>query len=114
MIRFIKSIFGINSNTNNNIKVLDVSTFKQAVSKNKVQLIDVRTANEYNTGYIKKAKNIDVFSGKFTSEVNKLDKEKPVYVYCRSGGRSKRASKKIAALGFKEIYDLKGGILNYN
>lgn len=114
MIKFLKSLFGINSKTNNNIKVLDVPTFKTAVSKDKVQLIDVRTANEYNAGCIKKAKNIDIFSGKFTSEVNKLDKEKPVYVYCRSGGRSKRASKKIAALGFKEIYDLKGGILNYN
>ena len=114
MIKFLKSLFGINSNTNNNIKVLDVQTFKKAVTNKKVQLIDVRTANEYNAGFIKKAKNIDVFSGKFTSEVNKLDKEKPVYVYCRSGGRSKRATKKIVDLGFKEIYDLKGGILNYN
>lgn len=113
MIKLLKSLLGINPKTNNNINILEVPTFKQAVSNNKVQLIDVRTANEYNAGRIKKAKNIDIFSGKFTSEINKLDKEKPVYVYCRSGGRSKRASKTLSKLGFKEIYDLKGGILNY-
>ena len=113
MITILKYLFGINSETNNNIKVLDASTFKQAVSNKKVQLIDVRTANEYKSGCINKAKNIDVFSGKFTSEVEKLDKDKPVYLYCRSGARSKRASKKLSKLGFKEIYDLKGGILNY-
>ena len=114
MIKLLNSLFGINSKANNNINVLEVSVFKQAVSKNKVQLIDVRTANEYHANRIKKAKNIDIFSSKFTLEVNKLDKEKPVYVYCRSGGRSKRASKTLSKLGFKEIYDLKGGILNYN
>lgn len=114
MITILKYLFGINPETNNNIKILDASTFKQAVSKNKVQLIDVRTANEYSAGHIKKSKNIDIFSARFSSEIGKLDTEKPVYVYCRSGGRSKRASKKISKLGFTEIYDLKGGILNYN
>lgn len=112
MITILKYLFGINSETNNNIKVLDAFTFKQAVSNNKVQLIDVRMANEFNAGHIKKSRNIDIFSARFSSEVGKLNKEKPIYVYCKSGGRSKRASKKISKLGFKEIYDLKGGILN--
>lgn len=100
MLTFLSSIFGINTKTHNNIKVIDAQTFKKAVSNKKVQLIDVRTANEYNTGCIKNAKNIDIFSNKFILNVNKLDKEKPVYMYCRSGGRSKRASKKLAVLGF--------------
>ena len=114
MITLLKYLFGFNSKTNNNIKVLNVLAFKNAVSNKKVQLIDVRTVNEYKAGCINNAKNIDVFSGEFTSEANKLDKVKPVYLYCRSGARSKMASKKLSKLGFKEIYDLKGGILTYN
>jgi len=114
MFRFLSSIFGNNKPANTAIKVIDAKTFKKAISNKKVQLVDVRTANEYNAGAIKNAKNIDIFSNKFILNVNKLDKENPVYVYCRSGGRSKRASKKLAVLGFKEIYNLKGGILNYN
>ena len=43
-----------------------------------------------------------------------LDKEKPIAVYCKSGGRSGGASKLLLELGFKEIYDLEGGILNWN
>ena len=60
MITILKYLFGIKPETNNNIKILDASTFKQAVSKNKVQLIDVRTANEYNAGHIKKSKNLSL------------------------------------------------------
>lgn len=114
MLTFLKSIFSGNTNPNTSIKVLKTETFKKAISTPKVQLIDVRTLSEYNSGHIKKAKNIDIFSNTFLSEVSKLDKQQPVYVYCRSGARSKRASKKLAALGFNEIYDLKGGFLSYN
>lgn len=107
------SIFGVRSQPNNAIKVLEPQTFKDSISNKKVQLIDVRTSEEYKSGHIKNAANIDFYSGKFTTEFNKLDKEKPLYIYCRSGSRSKQTSNKLSAMGFKEIYDLKGGILNY-
>lgn len=47
-------------------------------------------------------------------QMEKLDKEKPVYIYCRSGGRSGKAAKQLADEGFTEIYDLDGGILEWN
>jgi rhodanese-related sulfurtransferase len=95
------------------IKVLDVVTYKKAIS-NDVQLVDVRTPKEYNEGFIKNAKNIDYFSDDFKENMKEFDKEKPLYLYCRSGGRSGKASKILKELGFKEIYDLKGGYLAWS
>ena len=110
----LSSIFGIKAQQNDAIKILDVQTFKDSISGKKVQLIDVRTPSEYNSGHIKDAKNIDFFSGKFNIEFNKLDKEKPVYIYCRSGSRSKQTANKLSAMGFKEIYDLRGGFMAWS
>lgn len=108
------SIFGMNAQQDETIKVLDVQTFKDSITTKNVQLIDVRTPDEYNSGHIKNSKNIDFFSDTFNVEFEKLDKEKPVYIYCKSGNRSGQSAIKLSAMGFKEIYDLKGGFLNYN
>lgn len=110
----LNCIFGKKSKKKTSIHLLDVATFKHAVSNTKVKLIDVRTAEEYSSGHIKNAQNIDFYSGKFNVEFEKLDKNDPVYIYCRSGGRSRQTADKLYAMGFKEIYDLKGGFLNYN
>ena len=107
------AIFGKKSLQNEFITVLSPEEFRMKVENKKVQLIDVRTPREFTSGHIKGAKNIDFFSGKFITSFNALKKDKPVYVYCRSGSRSRQTANKIANLGFKEIYDLKGGILNY-
>ncbi|MBP0904897.1 rhodanese-like domain-containing protein [Mariniflexile gromovii] len=98
---------------NSNIKVLEPAEFKNQISNHSVQLIDVRTADEYKSGHINNAKNIDFLSSSFVYKINKLNKKKPVYVYCKSGNRSNKASKQLAELGFTEIYDLKGGFLNW-
>jgi rhodanese-related sulfurtransferase len=111
---FFTALFGLNAQQNDAIKVLSSEAFKAKVENKEVQLIDVRTPNEFQSGHIKGAKNIDFYSGKFNEEFNKLDKNKPVYVYCRSGRRSRETAIKLAAMGFTEIYDLKGGILKYN
>lgn len=108
------SIVGVKAQQNEAYKILDVQTFKDSISNKKVQLIDVRTPEEYQSGHIKDAKNIDFYSGNFATEFNKLNKDNPVYIYCRSGSRSKQTGTKLSAMGFKEIYDLKGGILNYD
>jgi rhodanese-related sulfurtransferase len=110
---FFSKLFG-SSSTSNRGQVLTTAQFKEAISKGKVQLIDVRTAKEFNSGHIKGAKNIDFFnSNTFTAAFEKLNKDQPVYLYCRSGNRSSNAVKKIAQLGFKEIYDLQGGYMRW-
>ena len=106
-------LFGNNSVQDKPIKVLSPEEFKAKIQDKDVQLIDVRTPAEFEVGHIEGAKNIDFFSGKFNVEFDKLDKEKPVYIYCKSGNRSRQTANKLAERGFKEIYDLQGGILNY-
>ncbi len=107
------TIFGSKTPQNSAIKVLDILEFKAQTQNKNVQLIDVRTPNEFNSGHIKNSKNIDSASSNFNDEFSKLNKDQAVYVYCRSGARSRQCSNKLAAMGFTEIYDLKGGILNY-
>lgn len=75
-----------------------------------IQLLDVRTPTEYEASHLKTAQNICVTDSDFMERAEELDKEKPVYVYCKKGGRSARASKILKELGFKKIYDLNGGI----
>ncbi len=102
-------IFGTGHSNKNIAKIISAAEFKNHITNNKVQLIDVRTALEFSQGAIKGAKNINYFSSSFTSECKKLNTEKPLFLYCKSGNRSKKAAQKITALGFKEIYDLQGG-----
>lgn len=78
-----------------------------------IQLIDIRTQEEYQEGYIKNAKNINFFDDDFLNQMSLLDKSKPVYVYCKSGGRSAKASTQLKEAGFTKIYDLEGGITDW-
>lgn len=95
-------------------KILDSETYEKSISKNEVVIIDVRTPAEYQNGHIRKAQNINVQSGDFKAKMESFDREKPLYIYCRSGARSYQAGKILQEMGFKEIYDLKGGILSWN
>lgn len=73
------------------------------------QLVDVRTPKEYKQGHLKGAKNIHLYDQDFLERINKLDKAKPVYVYCKAGGRSAEAVEIMQAQGFKNIIELRGG-----
>ncbi len=77
------------------------------------QLIDVRTPEEYAVEHLENATNVNWNGTDFTAKVEKLDKSKPVFVYCKVGGRSSQAANKLSELGFKEIYNLDGGIMKW-
>lgn len=81
--------------------------------KKDVQLVDVRTPEEFAEGHIENALNINVSETDFITEVEKLDLDKPIYLYCRSGKRSAKAAEIMKEMGFKEIYDMEGGFLNW-
>lgn len=83
-----------------------------AVHKN-LQLIDVRTPAEVAAGYIKGSKNLDFTSPEFSQKLNELNKSAPVLVYCAAGGRSGKSALKLKELGFKQIYDLAGGMTDW-
>lgn len=82
-------------------------------NSDEVQLVDVRTKEEFVGGHIGKAQNVCVTDEDFKQKAAKLNKEKPVYVYCKGGGRSARAAEILKEMGFKEIYDMQGGIVNW-
>ncbi len=95
--------------------ILDVADYKEIVVGKNVQLVDVRTPKEYQEGFIDDAINIDYQNQvKFITSFEKLDKNKPLYIYCRSGNRSQKSAKLLLELGFSEIYDLKGGYIAWN
>lgn len=89
---------------------LSPEQFNSLLAKDKnVQLIDVRTPGEYASGYIEGSTNIDYNSPDFLARMGKLDKNKPVALYCAVGGRSGNAAIKLKELGFSKVYDLAGG-----
>ena len=93
---------------------VEVDQFKEYSKLEKKEIIDVRTPNEFDQGHIEGAKNIDYFSKSFKSELEKLDKSVPVYVYCRSGGRSAKAMQIMKEIGFVSVYNLQGGFLAWS
>ena len=102
------------SQETSNVTQLNVVDYKEAISKENIQLIDVRTLKEFDQGHIPKAKLIDYFSPTFKADLNALDKTKPIYLYCKIGKRSTKASKICNELGFKKIYNLTGGYLAWS
>ena len=78
------------------------------------QILDVRSPKEYNDQHLDNAININWNGDDFDKKVAELDKAKPVFVYCLSGGRSHKASIKLTELGFKEVYEMDGGIVKWN
>lgn len=87
--------------------------FKALIDKNDGLILDVRTKDEVAAGKIENAINLDYYSATFKDDIAKLDKDMPVYVYCRSGGRSGGAKKIMTSMGFKAVYNLKGGYSNW-
>lgn len=77
-------------------------------------VIDIRTADEFNTGHVKGALNIDFYGSDFKDKLNLLDKEQKYAVYCRSGNRSGKAMPIFEELGFKEIYHINNGVIGLN
>jgi len=95
-------------------KVVSLISPKELNDKNDIQLIDVRTPEEHAEGHIENSLNINYYDDSFIKDMSaKLDKSKPIYIYCRSGGRSGKAAKKLKAEGFTKVYDLEGGFINW-
>ena len=97
------------------IHTIDAKAFSEKLKETEnPQLVDVRTPEEFKSEKIENARNINWNDESFTARINKLEKTKPIFVYCKAGGRSAEAANKLAELGFTEIYDLDGGIMKWN
>jgi rhodanese-related sulfurtransferase len=97
------------------VQTIDVKSFSEKLkSTENPQLLDVRTPEEYSTEHIGNAINVNWNGADFDSQASTYDKSKPIFVYCKVGGRSAQAAAKLAELGFNEVYNLEGGIMKWN
>jgi len=104
--------WAVNAYRNKGFKTVSSDEFARLIGDtDTVQLVDVRTKEEYEEGHISNALLIDYYSYNFEEQaIAKLSKEKTVAVYCRSGRRSASATRKLVKLGY-EVVNLDGGIL---
>lgn len=96
------------------VSLVAPAAFKELMKDESVQLVDVRTPEEYAKGKIGNATNLNYFDQDFQSQLSTLDKTKPVLVYCASGRRSANAVSLMKEMGFTEIHELKGGYNAWN
>ncbi len=115
----INNKFDLNKKTEkteeNEQTTLTEKEFKEKKIKNKdIVIIDLRTPEEINTGKISKdALEINFYEKDFKDRLNKLDKNKEYFIYCAHGNRSRTAKEIMKNLGFKKVFDLKGGIITW-
>lgn len=106
---FLMLAFGCNSGAQNNAS-LNVDDFEKGLNDKNIQLLDVRTAGEFRNGHIKGSLQANWNDKQeFVDRIASIDKSKPVYVYCLSGGRSKAAADWMLENGFKNVVNMEGG-----
>ena len=95
-------------------ELVSYDIYKNKISSKDALVFDVRTTEEFNLGHIKGSININFYDEKlFVKFFKKINKTKPIYIYCRSGNRSKKSSEILKEIGFVKVYDLLGGYKNW-
>ena len=113
MIKFnFLIIFFFSISSNSQPYSINFNEYLELSKKNKFQLIDVRTSDEFNLNRLTNAINIDLNDSVFLRRFEKFNKEDNILLYCRSGRRSLLGAEILAKNGYKNIYDLKGGVIN--
>src|SRR6056297_1028290 len=93
----------IDEKSNSEVKIISAEEMQSILELEDVQLVDVRTPEEYAEVRIANSQNIDFTSPTFEEDITKLDKEKPVILYCQGGVRSAKCAKKLEEAGFEKI-----------
>ncbi len=114
--RFALALMLTTSAALSDTRIKDVSApeFHDLIENGKGLLLDVRTPEEVAQGKIPGASVINIHDDDFVRKLNLMQKDRPIYVYCRSGGRSSRAAQIMGENGFSEVYNLVGGIGAWN
>ena len=108
---FVLLLSSLSLHSQNTIESISYADYLNIDNSNDFIVIDVRTPEEHNIKRIKNSININFYDEKFIDFFKIYDKDENILIYCRSGRRSLEAVKNLSKKGFKNIYDLKGGIL---
>ena len=92
---------------------LNVEEFAAKIADPSVVVMDVRTSDEFLSGHLANAMNIDYNAGNFENDIQGLDKNKTYAVYCHSGRRSGLATEIMAKQGFTHVFNLNGGVTEW-
>ena len=92
---------------------LNVSEFSHKITEPDVIILDVRTPEEFASGHIEGALNIDFNSGDFANEITRLNPSENYAIYCRSGSRSGQAASIMHKAGFHDVSNLNGGVIDW-
>ena len=96
------------------IKKINSSQFEKLINEGDGTLLDVRTLHEFKNGHLKNAGQLNYYATDFRQKLLLLPKDQAVYLYCNTGYRSKRAAKMLVKNGFKRVYNLEHGIMEWN
>ncbi|MFO7779723.1 MAG: rhodanese-like domain-containing protein [Nitriliruptoraceae bacterium] len=94
-----------------NIRALPATEAATRLEEPDALVLDVRTPPEYLQTHLPGAVNVDFYGPSLRSELEALDREAPVLLYCRSGQRSGNLHPLLAELGFRDVIDVRGGII---
>ncbi len=110
MTSILSSLFG----NHNDLSNLDPESFERMMNEEKnFILLDVRTLEEHKSLRIPNSKLVDIHKPNFPDQIEKLNRTKSYFVYCRAGRRSHSACKQMKSMGFEKVYNLKGGIISW-
>ena len=103
-----------NAKTKSGQTSLSATEFAKELKNNAdIQLIDVRTPEEFENGHLENAINASINGSDFKNQISMLDKAKPIFVYCLSGGRSTNAAQQLHTAGFENVIDMPGGMMEW-
>ena len=105
-------IISLSLHSQNEIKSIDFDEYSSLSKSKDFLIVDVRTPEEHKISRINNSININFYDEKFINRFKKIDYDKHVIIYCRSGRRSLEAVKILTDEGFSKLYDLRGGILS--
>jgi rhodanese-related sulfurtransferase/thiol-disulfide isomerase/thioredoxin len=112
---FFTLIFSISCNNKNTLvfEKTDVLTLDKILNDTDIIILDVRTSEEINAGYIPNSTFIDYYDKNFENKINLIDRSKKIYTLCKSGERSVKAAEILSQKGFQKVYNLDGGFMRW-
>ena len=108
-------IFSISCSNKNTLvfEKIDILSLDKILNDTDIIILDVRTSEEINAGYIPNSTFIDYYDKNFENKINLIDTSKKIYTLCKSGGRSVQAAEILSKNGFRNVYNLEGGFMRW-
>ena len=113
LLSFLFFIYTDTAKAQEKFNEIDATQLSVLMAEKSVLILDTRTEQEYNSGHIPGAININYYDENAAKKMLELDKNAPVYVYCQAGGRARKACDFLVNSGFKNVYHLSGDIIGW-